>query len=278
MVQFFIRSGTVGSEINLKYPKVEQGSIATPWMPSDNEVKTSDYPSYIGQYTDNNVESNLDYSKYQWAIFKGQNSNAYIAYSWSSDGTDRFSTVYPNLNLLDGTKDFSGTWTNSSSWVTDGTYKGLTVKKRTEQWNGIYKTFTAPKDGVYTFSSYIKSSGNNANIYRYGGVNTTSSQPIIQKQIGNNFDWTRDNVTLNLKANDSVWIRYEISGAGTDSILWTAGYKYESSSIATPWMPSESESQEQWQDAIPMYVGVGDKDSQNPSDYRWQLNSKICSS
>lgn len=74
-----------------------------------------------------------------------------IAYANSADGTDDFTTVYPNLNLLDGTKDFSGNWDNASSWVTDGTYKGLTVKKRTGQWNGIYKTFTAPKDGKYTF-------------------------------------------------------------------------------------------------------------------------------
>ncbi|KST92176.1 phage distal tail protein domain-containing protein [Lactococcus lactis] len=150
-------------------------------------------------------------------------------------------TVYPNLNLLDGTRDFSGNWTNSNSWTTDGTYKGLTVKKITTQWSGIYKTFTVPKDGAYTFSAYIKSSGNTANVFRYGGVNSTSSQGIIQKFIGNNFDWTRDSVTLNLKANDTVWIRYEISGARTDSILWVAGYKWEQGSTATPWMPSASE-------------------------------------
>lgn len=164
----------------------------------------------------------------------------HTAYAYSADGTDRFTTVYPNLNLLDGTRGFSGTWTNSSSWVTDGTYKGLTVKKRTSQWGGIYKTFTVPKDGAYTFSAYIKSSGNTANIYRYGGLNSTSSN-IIQKSMGNNFDWTIDSVTLNLKANDSVWIRYEISGAGTDSILWVAGYKYEPGSTSTPYMPSSTE-------------------------------------
>jgi hypothetical protein len=191
-----------------------------------------------------------------------------IAYANSADGTDGFTTVYPNLNLLDGTEDFSGTWTNSSSWVNDGTYKGLAVKKRTAQWSGIYKTFTVPKDGTYTFSAYIKSSGNTANVFRYGGVNTTSSQPIIQKQIGNNFDWTRDSVTLNLKANDSVWIRYEISGAGTDSILWVAGYKYEPGSTATPWMPSASEvTTADW----PKYVGFSNtvKTNKSASDYTW---------
>ena len=191
-----------------------------------------------------------------------------IAYANSADGTDGFTTVYPNLNLLDGTKDFSGTWTNSDSWTTDGTYKGLTVKERTGQWNGIYKTFTAPKDGAYTFSAYIKSSGNTAKIIRFGGVNSTSSQDVLQKSIGNNFDWARDSVTLNLKANDTAWIKYEISGTGTDSILWTAGHKWEPGSTATPHMPSASEVTTA---DLPKYIGFSNtvKTNKSASDYTW---------
>jgi hypothetical protein len=150
-----------------------------------------------------------------------------------------------NFNLLEGTKDFSGNWTNSSSWTNDGTYKGLIVKKRIGQWQGIYKAFTAPKDGVYTFSAYVKSSGNNANIARYGGINSTNAN-IGRKDIGNNFDWIRDTITLNLKTNDSVWFKYEIKGSGTDSILWTAGHKWEEGDKATPYMQTESETTSKW--------------------------------
>lgn len=146
----------------------------------------------------------------------------------------------PNLNLLDGTKYFSGTWTNSDSWTTDGTYKGLTVKKRTGQWNGIYKTFTAPQDGNYTFSAYIKSSGNTAYIYRFGSINGVDNANLF-KDIGNNFDWNRDSVTINLKANDTVYVKYEISGNGADSILWTAGHKWELWVPATNYLPTSSE-------------------------------------
>lgn len=202
----------------------------------------------------------------------GKTPYFHTAWAYSADGTDRFSTIYPRFNLLDGTKDFSGTWTNSSSWVNDGTYKGLTVKKRTAQWNGIYKTFIAPKDGAYTFSAYIKSTGNTANIYRYGTVNNNQSQDLITKSIGNNFDWTRDNVTINLKANDSVWIRYEISGAKTDSILWNAGHKWEPGSIATPHMPSASEvTTTDWPSYIGQYTDFMQADSTNPSAYTWSL-------
>lgn len=144
----------------------------------------------------------------------------------------------PNLNLLGGTRDFSGTWSNSGSWTTDGTYKGLTVKKRVGQWNGIYKTFIAPKDGIYTFSTYVKSSGNTANVTRFGSVNGVAQ---ASKVLGSNFDWFRDGMTVTLKANDSVWIRYEISGTGTDSILLVAGYKWEEGSIVTDYLPTSNE-------------------------------------
>lgn len=194
----------------------------------------------------------------------------HTAYANSADGTDRFTTVYPNLNLLDGTKDFSGTWSNSSSWETDGTYKGLTVKKRTWQWEGIYKKFTVPKDGTYTFSAYIKSSGNMANIIRFGGVNTTSSQEALQKSMGNNFDWTIDSITLNLKANDTAWIKYEISGTGTDSILWTSGHKWEQGSTATPHMPSASEvTTADWPKYVGTYVDTNPVSSTDPNKYVW---------
>lgn len=143
-----------------------------------------------------------------------------------------------NFNLLEGTKDFSGFVEPLGGWQNDGTYKGLTVKKKTWQWGGIYKVFTAPKDGVYTFSAYIKSSGDNANVIRYTYKN---NDYFGAKGIGNNFDWFRDSYTVNLKAGDTFSVRYEITGTGTDTILWTAGHKWEGGDKATPYMPSESE-------------------------------------
>ena len=147
-----------------------------------------------------------------------------------------------NFNLLDGTKDFSGVWHWADTWTNDRPYKGLTVKKTTTQWGGIHKMFTAPTDGVYTFSAYIKSSGNNANVYRYVNVNSANSGNVIPNTfMGNNFDWLRDSFQVTLKKGDTVWARYEITGTGSDSILWTAGHKWEEGSVATPYMPSESE-------------------------------------
>lgn len=131
----------------------------------------------------------------------------------------------PNLNLLDGTKDFSGSWENARGWKTDGTYKGLTVKKRTEQWGGIYKTFTAPKSGVYAFSAYVKSIGDTA---RYVYINDKIVGGDISNEYPeNDFDWLRDSFIVTLKAGDTAYTRYEINGSSPESALWTAGHKWE---------------------------------------------------
>ena len=147
-----------------------------------------------------------------------------------------------NFNLLEGTKDFSGWWGNADGWANDGTYKGLTVKKRTWQWWGIFKPITMQRDGVYTFSAYIKSSGDNANIRRFVELwDINGNQKWLDVNdvfMGNNFDWKRDSFTLNLKKGDTLQPRYEITGSGT---LWTAGHKWEEGSVATPYMQAESE-------------------------------------
>lgn len=146
-----------------------------------------------------------------------------------------------NFNLLEGTKDFSGDWVRAGDWTNDGTYKGLSVKKRTRQWQGIHKVFTAPKDGVYTFSAYIKASGATTSITRYSNINGVKKTEFLKDSLGNNFDWLRNTMTVSLKAGQTALFRYEIASNNADSILWTAGHKWEEGDKATPYMPSESE-------------------------------------
>ena len=201
----------------------------------------------------------------------------HTAYAYNSDGIDRFSTIYPRYNLLEGTKDFSGWWGNIDQWQNDGTYKGMTVKKRDGWlWQGLFKPITIQKDGVYTFSAYIKSSGDNANIRRYVDLWDING---VQKWggdwqnafIGNNFDWKRDSFTVNLKKGDTLHPRHEITGTGSGSILWTAGHKWEEGSKATPYMPSENETTKLDR---PSYIGTYTdytlEDSTNPSSYTWR--------
>ncbi len=188
---------------------------------------------------------NLTFDKIQNGKVIAGKSKIYGGYKGSETALQNYNRLkaspslnLPNLNLLDGTRDFSGSWENASGWATDGTYKGLTVKKRTGSWWGIYKTFTAPKDGVYTFSAYVKSSGN-INIIR--NVIAPPGLEVTGRWLGHNFDWLRDSFTATLKAKDRISVRYELAGEDEDSILWTAGHKWEEGSTATPWLPSASE-------------------------------------
>ena len=201
----------------------------------------------------------------------GKTPYFHTAWAYSADGKDRFTTVYPNLNLLDGTRDFSGNWVYHEYWENDGTYKGLTVKKRTDNWWGTGKTFIAPKDGTYTFSAYVKSSGNNVNIIRAVDLNGKNEDSLI-RYFSNNFDWTRDSFTVTLKAKDAIFVRYEIRSSSTDIMLWTAGHKWEEGSTATPWMPSASEvTTTDFPQYIGQYTNYMEVYSSNPQDYTWSL-------
>ena len=190
-----------------------------------------------------------------------------IAYANSADGTDGFTTVYPNLNLLDGAKDFSGDWIHAGTWATDGTYKGLVVKKRTGKGPGFYKTWTVPTDGTYTFSSYLKSSGNGGTIRRWVNRNGSDGQTTTIN-MDSNFDWKVDTFSMYLKAGDIAFVRYEIISDGTGLDVWNAGHKWEQGSIATPYMPSKKEVKTS---DYPKYVGFSNviKPNKKSSDYKW---------
>ncbi|MGZ1029113.1 collagen-like protein, partial [Streptococcus thermophilus] len=125
--------------------KTQYTHIAYANSPDGNkDFSTSDSNrEYIGIYVDFNVNDSTNPSDYSWTLVKGADGSQgvpgkpgadgktpyfHTAWSYSSDGTDRFTKVYPNLNLMDGTKDFSGNWINAGIWTTDGFYKGLTVK------------------------------------------------------------------------------------------------------------------------------------------------------
>ena len=192
------------------------------------------------------------------------------AYSNSADGTDDFTTVYPNLNLIDGTKDFSGQWIYSELSADDGTYKGLKVKKRTDQWGGVFKIFKVPKNSDYTFSGFVKGAGIGAKFVRVVIINGVEKHSL-EKTWDSAFSWTRDSITFSakdIKAGDEIAVSYNISALGTNPAIWTAGHKWEEGPIATPYMPS---AREVTVEDYPKYVGFSNsiKPNKKSSDYNW---------
>ena len=145
--------------------------------------------------------------------------------------------------MLDGTKGFSGQWEHSGLSTDDGTYKGLTVKKRTDHWGGIFKIFTVSKNPDYTFSGFVKGSGTDTRFTRVVLINGVEKHSL-EKTWDSAFSWTRDSVTFSpkdIKVGDQIAISYNISVSGTNPAIWTAGHKWEEGSTATPYMPSARE-------------------------------------
>lgn len=66
----YTANGTSSADFTFAGYKLEQGSTATPWMPSATEVTTADWPKYVGTYVDTNPVSSTDPSKYGWDEMK----------------------------------------------------------------------------------------------------------------------------------------------------------------------------------------------------------------
>ena len=191
----------------------------------------------------------------------------HTAYAYSADGTDRFTTVYPNLNLLDGTKDFSGTWEFLSAVVNDGFYNGFIVKSQSAKGTSVFKRLIATRDGDYTFSAWVSASEGQLPSFIIAKNRLVQANVLLSDTA---FDWTRVVYTLkNVKEGDELTGRVEKTSsiAGKVSV---AGHKWEYGSTATIWMPSESEVTTA---DYPTFRGtkISNKynSSQNPEDYEW---------
>ncbi|MGF2203728.1 phage tail protein [Lactococcus lactis] len=194
----------------------------------------------------------------------GKTSYTHVAWANNITGADGFTTVYPNLNLIEGTKDFSGDWINGGSWSNDGTYNGLTVKSYQGVWGGMFKKYIIPEDGLYTWSSFVKSESDTSNIFRVFFLNNNQI-PIVG--LGSKFDWLRDSVTVSLKKGDEVLFNYGNS-ENNGGKLSVAGYKLEHGSIATPYMQSASEvTTADWPSYIGQYSDFTSTASTDPTKY-----------
>ncbi|MGV9033351.1 pyocin knob domain-containing protein [Lactococcus lactis] len=179
-----------------------------------------------------------------------------IAYANSADGTDGFTTVYPNLNLLDGTKKY--TKNNpfiASSSTTDGAIQVQDVFV-----NNL-------KAGTYTMSAKSDAPWTNHDASDKKGkvglwlISTTTWEWI---NLGNTVP-----KTIKVTKDGHYFVRVNTYSNGTDietHKFWD--FKLELGSTATPYMPSASEvTTADW----PKYVGFSNtvKTNKSASDYTW---------
>ncbi|WP_231947334.1 hypothetical protein [Lactococcus lactis] len=176
-----------------------------------------------------------------------------IAYANSADGTDGFTTAYPNLNLLKSTKSqaytSTGTASNSSSniYQLDGVLANILNKQLTITYN------YAITNSSGTWSGTIRPT------YGFGGANQSVSNTNLSGT-------HKETITLTDVSQTSYGITTSGLPAGTKVTI--TNLKVEFGSISTPWIPSSSEvTTADW----PKYIGFSNtiKTNKSASDYTW---------
>lgn len=191
------------------------------------------------------------------------------AWSWSADGADRFTKVYPGENILANSKDYSSKWSFNNAALTeileaDGTpTKIIKFNYNPNGSVGVYQVKSnwniVPKvDEIVTLSFYARGNGR---IYS-----------------------TIDGVTgsININATDE-WKLYKLSGVAikdvenvaiylhsaltTATSIYVHSVKLEKNGEPTPYTPNPTED---YANAYPTYKGISIVDSDNPADYSWQ--------
>jgi hypothetical protein len=189
----------------------------------------------------------------------GKTPYFHTAWSYSADGTDGFTTVYPNLNLFTGTSD-------KPSTITGGNWNQAII--------GVYKT---PKVGQeYTLSVEVPEADHDAimEVYRWNNAGAridAACPPTLIKsgeKAHTTFTWPDpgDSGATQFAA-DLAWTN------GTDTGTYSyCKAKLEIGNTASPWMPSASEvTTADWPSYIGQYTDFTQADSTNPADYNWAL-------
>ncbi|WP_332407183.1 hypothetical protein [Pseudolactococcus laudensis] len=202
----------------------------------------------------------------------------HVAYANSSDGTDSFTTVYPNLNLLDDTATFDKTNPNSSNYSV----------------STITKTMVS---GITNTVMDVKTSGNAFAVgyYLRNACNITAGQTITISFMAKSLNDTKVVVGFERFPNwqkmftiTPNWKIYTYTFTATSSGTPTFviyGYdmvagqhfqvynpKVEEGSTVTPYMPSAGEvTTADWPRYIGQYTNDKVSDSTNPTDYTWSL-------
>ncbi|ASZ76810.1 hypothetical protein [Efunavirus EF1] len=290
-------NSVTNGNVQIDWLKIEKGDTRTPNIDNYN---------YLGNYTDFVQADSLNPTKYAWSLIKGtdgETSHIHTAYAWSADGTDRFTKVYPQVNLLENTKNPISSKTvrvkgSTHSNTDDVTFKsGITHQERKPNYpiGEMYYRFMSTADGnlastnlvkgetyylgldlraelaegdyVTWRAQYKKSTGSWIDVDGWKtGVSKIEGVTSEFKRFENALTIPKDAVTL--------YFSYQVypksgKGVATGSIVEFKNAKFALKS-ATPYTPTP---EEDYENAYPSYTGTYSdfnvKGSDNPKDYTW---------
>lgn len=242
--------------------------------------------TYIGMYVDFIINDSTTPSDYSWTLVKGADGTQgtpgkpgadgktpyfHTAWSYSVDGTNGFTTVYPNLNLALGTKNSvsvtgdAGTSTATSLYTLRDYLVNIAKLNQSFTFSYDWEATGSNISGVF-FLKFLTSSGlpilgsttttalSSTNTKGHSSLSGAITQQMLDLGTGNKNIYLRQN-------NVPKTVKITISNL-----------KMEFGSTATPYMPSSSEATTaDWPSYIGQYTDFTQADSTNPSDYTWSL-------
>lgn len=160
-------------------------------------------------------------------------------------------TAGGGVNLLSGTKDFSGFTTNPSFWEQDTSVaspNGQTaVYKRTGAWSGLSQPIEVQSGKTYTFNAWVKVSNYTEGkdvLHFYWNQNTGTKvfdQNTDSKNVSNvsNDTWMHIIRTATAVETGTAIPRFE---SQTDTMtVWVTAYMLEEGTVAHTWSPAPSD-------------------------------------
>ncbi|WP_251901016.1 fibronectin type III domain-containing protein [Lactococcus lactis] len=182
----------------------------------------------------------------------------HTAYANSTDGTDGFTTVYPNLNVWKNTKEQTYTSTGTTLNISPRFYK---LDEKPD--NMIGKPATVAFD-----YEIINSTGVWSGQFRPTYYFTGNGIPVSNTQLNGSIKQLVPNVTSTFVTNTTYAIAMTGIPAGIGVIV--KNLKVEIGSTATPWMPSSSEvTTADWPKYVGTYVDTNPASSTDPNKYDW---------
>lgn len=217
----------------------------------------------------------------------GDTSYFHRAWAWSADGKDRFTTVYPNENLLNNSLSLA---IGSSAWrswgggtttkrelvdIVDDKFqlfdKAMKISRGNENvQNGFALDNVKIKNNTkYCLSAWVKStSGIANNVYVQKGEGV--EEPYGGKLYAVDTNWTL--ITLNFTSSSSatkINVYFGFSNSGLGGEILVIAPKLEEGEHTT----FTTSITENFQHAYPTYIGTltdfTEDDSINPEDYTW---------
>lgn len=260
---------------------------------------------YLGTYTDFTSADSTDPSKYKWT----ETSNAIeqnLAWSWSPDGTDRFTRTKPGINLLNQAWSISSTYSSDSPfWVYDahGVSGGslyLTTHSFYKNGNEKLYILKSPKSNsaeIFAVSKNIKVKPNTKYVFSLKGFNNSDlinfdvfflGSRSDNGSIGGSYNFVHqiissdkmspsklDSRTVSFTTSNEEsygYIRIDNNGSSSSTnsgdLYFTEMYlsEYTENPVLVPSLEDD------YDNAVPRYIGRSLKDSTNPADFTWEPN------